>query len=143
MLKTRVIPLVLLKDGEIVVKSIQFGWLRPIGHPVNSVRVYNARNVDELLFLDISATRIGRGPLLSLVREIIDECFMPLTVGGGIRSLDDIYNLLTIGADKIAINTQAVLDPGFIKKAAHKFGNQCIVVSNDVKKCDDYTYEVY
>ena len=143
MLKTRVIPIVLLKDGEITVKSVQFGWLRPVGHPVNSVRVYNARNVDELIFLDISATKLNRGPLLSIVPEILDECFMPLTVGGGIKNLSDIHALLNIGADKVAINTSAVENPNLIKDAAFKFGNQCIVVSIDVKKNSNGSYEIY
>lgn len=143
MLKTRVIPLVLLKDGEIVVKSVQFEWLRPVGHPVNSVRVYNARNVDELIFLDISATRMNRGPLLSIISEILDECFMPLTVGGGIKTLSDIQALLNIGADKVAINTEAVHNPRFIKEAASRFGNQCLVISIDVKKHESGKYEVF
>lgn len=143
MLKTRVIPLVLLKDGEMAVKSVQFGWLRPINHPINSVRVYNARDVDELIFLDISATRENRRPLFDLIALILDECFMPLTVGGGVRSIEDIHDLLKIGADKVAINTHAVSDPSLVPRGAKEFGSQCIVVSIDVKKTTKNDYEVF
>lgn len=143
MLKTRVIPIVLLKDGEMAVKSVQFGWLRPINHPINSVRVYNARNVDELIFLDISATREKRKPLFELISLILDECFMPLTVGGGITTMNDIHDLLKIGADKVAINSQAVATPTIITQGAKEFGSQCIVASIDVKKHGDGTYEVF
>jgi len=143
MLKTRVIPIVLLKDGEVAVKSVRFGWLRPINHPVNSVRVYNARDVDELLFLDISATREKRKPLLDLIALILDDCFMPLTVGGGVKDLETMHDLLKVGADKIAINTQAVITPQLITQGAKEFGSQCIVASIDAKKYDNGTYEVF
>lgn len=143
MLKTRVIPIVLLKDGEMAVKSVQFGWLRPINHPVNSVRVYNARNVDELLFLDISATKEKRKPLLDLIALILDDCFMPLTVGGGVKDVQTIHELLKVGADKIVINTQAVITPDIITQGAKEFGSQCIVASLDAKKHDNGTYEIF
>lgn len=143
MLKTRVIPIVLLKDGEMAVKSVQFGWLRPVNHPVNSVRVYNARNVDELIFLDISATPENRGPLLDLIAIILDDCFMPLTVGGGVKDIHTIRELLKVGADKVAINTQAVLTPDIISQGAKEFGSQCIVASLDAKKHDDGRYEIF
>ncbi len=143
MLKTRVIPIVLLKDGEMAVKSVRFDWLRPINHPINSARVYNARDVDELIFLDISATREQRRPLFDLIALALDECFMPLTVGGGIKDMDDIHALLKIGADKVAINTQAALTPDIVTKGAKEFGSQCIVASIDVKETAKNKYEVF
>lgn len=141
MLKTRMIPTVLFKNG-IVVKSKKFTEHRNIGSCINVVRVYNAREVDELVFLDITATKEDRKLPIAIVREVLDECFMPLTVGGGVKTVDDINMLLRIGADKVSINSEAVKRPEFISEAAKKFGAQCVVVSIDAKKKDG-GYEVF
>ncbi len=141
MLKHRVIPCVLLKDWQLV-KSIQFKRFRTIGHPISTVRVYNTRNVDELIVLDIDASSEEDEINLELIRDMADECFMPLCIGGGIRSIDDIHKVLHAGADKIAINTQAIKSPDFITEAAKVFGSQCIVVSIDVTHADG-EYRLY
>jgi len=141
MLKHRVIPCVLLKDWQLV-KSIGFNSFRTIGHPTSTARVYNARNVDELIVLDIDASVDGEDINIEIIQDIADECFMPLTIGGGIKSLDDIYKVLNAGADKIAINTIALENREFIKEASLRFGTQCIVCSIDVKKIDD-VYKVF
>lgn len=109
---------------------------------MQAVKVYNMREVDELVFLDISATREGRRPDFGTVDEIADECFMPLTVGGGVQTIDDVRILLEVGADKVAINTAAVLSPALIRSVAKRFGSQCVVVSIDAKKLPDGKYEV-
>ncbi len=142
MLKIRVIP-VLLYDGYILVKTVRFLMPRNIGVPVQSARVFNSREVDELIFLDINATKENRDIDLEIVREVALECFMPLTIGGGVRSVDGIRQLLKAGADKVAINSQAIKRPSFIKEASNIFGAQCIVVSIDAKKIGDGMYEVY
>lgn len=141
-MKARVIPVVLY-NGQVVVKSIQYDKHRNIGHPVNVVRVYNAREVDELIFLDISATINNRLPNYELLRDIADECFMPLTVGGGIKSLDDVRHFLLAGADKVCLNSSAVSNPSLIRAASERFGNQCIVASIDVIKSTNGKYCVY
>lgn len=135
MLKHRVIPCVLLKDWQLV-KSIGFGSFRTIGHPTSTARIYNARNVDELIVLDIDASLKGEEINAEIIRDIADECFMPLTIGGGIKSIKDIYTVLNAGADKISINSKALEDLNFIKEASSLFGSQCIVCSIDVKKVD-------
>ena len=132
MLKTRLIPCMLF-NGTNMIKTIKFGEERNLGNPVQFAKVYTARNVDELIFLDVNASAEGRGPLFSMIEEIVQECFMPLTIGGGIRTISDISKLLEIGADKVSINTTAINNPSFIKEASEKFGSQCIVVSIDVK----------
>ncbi|HEY9759820.1 MAG TPA: glycosyl amidation-associated protein WbuZ [Oculatellaceae cyanobacterium] len=142
MLKTRVIPVVLF-NGAVVVKSVRFENWRNIGHPVNVARVYNAREVDELIFLDIVASRNNRRPDVEMLRDIVDECFMPLTVGGGIRQIDDIKSIVQAGADKISLNTAALDNPGLITEAANKFGSQCVVVSIDVKRDERGDYRIY
>lgn len=131
MLRTRVIPVVLL-NGHSVIKTIKFDVRRNLGNPITVARVYNTRNVDELILLDIDASKQGRSIDLFTVADVASECFMPLAVGGGIRSLDDIRTLLRKGADKVVINTAALLRPDFIAEAAAEFGSQCIVVSIDV-----------
>ncbi len=136
MFKVRIIPALLFKDVELV-KGIRFDSWRRVGSAMTAVKIYNLREVDELLFLDITATNDNRRPDFKNIDEIADECFMPLTVGGGIRTVEDINHLLRVGADKIAINTAAVLNPEFIRAASQKFGSQCIVVSIDVKKTDN------
>lgn len=124
----------MLSNGLHLIKTIKFGAIRNLGNPTQMARVYNSRNVDELIFIDIKATEEKRGPSLELLKEITSECFMPLTIGGGIHSIEDIDNLLKTGADKISINSEAINNPAFISRAAKRFGSQCIVVSIDAKK---------
>ncbi|HVE04346.1 MAG TPA: imidazole glycerol phosphate synthase subunit HisF [Rhizomicrobium sp.] len=133
MLKIRVIPCLDVKDGR-VVKGIKFEQLRDAGDPVEQAMIYDAAGADELCFLDITASHEQRGTLLDVVRRTADVCFMPLTVGGGVRTLDDIRALLLAGADKVAINTEAVRRPEIVREAARKFGSQCIVAAIDAKQ---------
>jgi cyclase len=133
MLKIRLIPCLDVKDGR-VVKGVRFVDLRDAGDPVEAARAYDAAGADELCFLDITASHENRGILFDVVRRTAEACFMPLTVGGGVRTLDDIRGLLLAGADKVSINTAAVKNPRFVRNAAEKFGNQCIVVAIDAKK---------
>jgi cyclase len=133
MFKVRVIPCLDVKDGR-VVKGVKFVDLRDAGDPVESAIAYDAAGADELTFLDITASHENRGILLDVVRRTAEACFMPLTVGGGVRSVDDIRKLLAAGADKVSINTAAVSRRAFVKEAAEKFGDQCIVVAIDAKK---------
>lgn len=123
----------MLFNGFSLVKTIQFDQMRNLGTPIQMARVYNARNVDELIFIDLMASEERRSPLYDIVADIVQECFMPLTIGGGIHSLDDISKLLGIGADKVSINNEAIVNPDFIGRAAQKFGSQCVVVSMDVR----------
>lgn len=132
MLKKRVIPCLDVKDGR-VVKGVQFIDLVDAGDPVESALAYDASGADELCFLDITASHEDRGILMDVVRRTAEACFMPLTVGGGVRTVDDIRNLLLAGADKVSIMTAAVKDRNFVKEAATKFGSQCIVVAIDAK----------
>jgi len=141
MLKHRVIPCVLLKDWQLV-KSIGFKSYRTIGHPTSTARIYNARNVDELIVLDIDASLNNEDINTEIITDIANECFMPLTIGGGINTIDDIYKVLNAGADKISINSKALEDLDFIKEASSIFGTQCIVCSIDVKNLDG-EYKVY
>jgi cyclase len=141
MLKHRIIPCVLLKDWQLV-KSIGFESFRTIGHPTSTARIYNARNVDELIVLDIDASLNGEEINTEIITDIADECFMPLTIGGGIRTIEDIYKVLNAGADKVAINSIALEDFGFIKKASSIFGAQCIVCSIDIKNINGL-YKVF
>ena len=136
MLKTRIIPCLDVKDGR-VVKGINFVDLKDAGDPVEQAKVYDFQGADELCFLDITASSDKRNILLDVVNRTADQCFMPLTVGGGVRSLVDIRNLLLAGADKVGINTSAILNPNIIEEGANKFGSQCIVVAIDVKKNKD------
>jgi len=136
MLAKRIIPCFDVKDGRIV-KGVHFVGLRDAGDPVEVARIYDREGADELTFLDITASHEHRPILLDLVRRTAEEVFMPLTVGGGIRSLDDIRTLLQAGADKVSLNTSAVLDPDLVSRAASRFGSQCIVVSIDGKREDD------
>lgn len=133
MLKTRVIPCLDVKDGR-VVKGVQFVDLVDAGDPVEAAKAYDAAGADELVFLDITASHEDRGILLDVVTRTAENCFMPLTVGGGVRKLDDIRALLLAGADKASINTAAVTNRSFVKEAAEKFGDQCIVVAIDAKR---------
>ncbi len=133
MFKVRVIPCLDVKDGR-VVKGVNFVNLRDAGDPVEAAIAYDAAGADELCFLDITASHENRGIILDVVRRTAEACFMPLTVGGGIRSIADIRALLASGADKASINTAAVERRAFVKEAAEKFGDQCIVVAIDAKK---------
>ena len=134
MLKVRVIPCLDVKDGR-VVKGVNFEGLRDAGDPVEQAIVYDKAGADELCFLDITASHENRGTLLDVVHRTAEVCFMPLTVGGGVRTLEDIRALLLAGADKVSINTAAVSRPEFVKEAAEKFGSQCIVAAIDAKRC--------
>jgi cyclase len=133
MFKVRVIPCLDVKGGR-VVKGVQFVDLRDAGDPVEAAVAYDAAGADELCFLDITASHENRGIILDVVRRTAEACFMPLTVGGGVRTIEDIRTLLKSGADKVSINTAAVSNRGFVKDAAAKFGDQCIVVAIDAKK---------
>jgi cyclase len=132
MLKMRVIPCLDVKDGR-VVKGVNFVDLTDAGDPVEQARIYDREGADELCFLDITASHEGRGTLYEIVRRTAEQCFMPLTVGGGVRTVDDIRRLLLAGADKVSINTAAVARPEFVREAAEKFGSQCIVAAIDAK----------
>lgn len=142
MLKIRIMPTLLYRDYELV-KGIGFDSWRGVGSAMQAVRVYNMRAVDELIFLDITATREQRQPDFELIDELADECFMPLTVGGGVRTIDDVHRLLAVGADKVAINSQAVSTPSFIQAVAQRFGAQCVVVSIDFLRHADGRCEIY
>ena len=142
MLKMRVIPCLDVKDGR-VVKGVNFVDLRDAGDPVEQAKLYDAAGADELCFLDITASHENRGIILDVVRETAEHCFMPLTVGGGVRTLDDIRKLLLAGADKVSINTAAVENPEFVREAAVKFGTQCIVVAIDAKSVGPGKFEVF
>jgi cyclase len=133
MFKVRVIPCLDVKDGR-VVKGVNFVDLRDAGDPVEAAVAYDAAGADELCFLDITASHENRGIILDVVRRTAEACFMPLTVGGGVRTVDDIRRLLGSGADKVSINTAAVSRRAFVHEAAEKFGDQCIVVAIDAKK---------
>ena len=133
MFKVRVIPCLDVKDGR-VVKGVNFVDLRDAGDPVEAAIAYDEAGADELTFLDITASHENRGIMLDVVRRTAEACFMPLTVGGGVRTTDDIRALLTSGADKVSINSAAVARRAFVKEAAEKFGDQCIVVAIDAKK---------
>ncbi len=132
MLKVRIIPCLDVDRGR-VVKGVNFVDLQDAGDPGEQARIYDREGADELTFLDITASFEERDTIYDVVRHTAEQCFMPLTVGGGVRTLDDIRKLLLAGADKVAINTAAVNQPEFVRRAAHKFGSQCIVVSIDAK----------
>ena len=132
MLKVRIIPCLDVKDGR-VVKGINFLELRDAGDPVEQAKSYEKQGADELCFLDINATHENRGVLYDVVSAVAEQCFMPLTVGGGVRTIEDIRQLLLAGADKVSINSAAVAEPEFVREAARKFGNQCIVVAVDTR----------
>ena len=133
MLAKRIIPCLDVTGGR-VVKGVNFVDLRDAGDPVQVAKAYDAAGADELCFLDITATHENRGIIFDVVRQTAEQCFMPLTVGGGVRTIDDIRNLLLAGADKVSINTAAVRNPEFVAEAARKFGSQCIVVAVDAKR---------
>jgi len=142
MFKVRVIPCLDVKDGR-VVKGVNFVDLRDAGDPVAAAIAYDAAGADELTFLDITASHENRGIILDVVRRTAEACFMPLTVGGGVRSIEDIRKLLASGADKVSINTAAVIRPEFVREAAQKFGSQCIVAAIDAKATAPERWEVF
>lgn len=142
MLKVRIIPCLDVKDGR-VVKGVNFVDLVDAGDPVEQARVYDAAGADELCFLDITASSDNRDTLFDVVRGTAEQCFMPLTVGGGVRVVEDIRKLLLAGADKVSINTAAVARPEFVREAAEKFGNQCIVVAIDAKATGPGKWEIF
>src|SRR5882762_10252309 len=142
MLKVRIIPCLDVKDGR-VVKGVQFVDLRDAGDPVEQARVYDAAGADELTFLDITASHENRDTLYDVVRRTAEECFMPLTVGGGVRAVEDIRRLLLAGADKVSINSAAVARPDFVREAAEKYGDQCIVVAIDARQSAPGKWEVF
>ena len=142
MLKMRVIPCLDVKDGR-VVKGVNFVDLVDAGDPVAQARFYDREGADELCFLDITASAEDRDTLYDVVRRTAEECFMPLTVGGGVRTVDDVRRLLLAGADKVSINTAAVAHPEFVREAAQKFGSQCIVAAIDAKAVEPGRWKVF
>ena len=142
MLKARIIPCLDVDRGR-VVKGVNFVDLVDAGDPVEQARIYDREGADELCFLDITASHEDRDTIFDVVGHTAEQCFMPLTVGGGVRTNDDIRNLLLAGADKVSINTAAVKEPDFVRRAAEKFGSQCIVVSIDAKTAAGGRFEVY
>ena len=142
MLKMRVIPCLDVKDGR-VVKGVNFFDLVDAGDPVAQARLYDREGADELCFLDITASAENRDTLYDVVRRTAEECFMPLTVGGGVRTIEDIRRLLLAGADKVSVNTAAVTRPEFVREAAQKFGSQCIVAAIDAKAVAPERWEVF
>src|SRR5881628_3124035 len=146
MLAKRVIPCLDVHDGK-VTRGIQFGKaeageLRDVGDPVELAIRYNEQGADEMVFFDITASAHGRATMVNVIERAADECFMPLTVGGGLRSVEDMYDMLRAGADKISINSSALATPSLIRAGAEKYGSQCIVVSIDVKKVTPERWEV-
>ena len=142
MLKNRIIPCLDVKNGR-VVKGINFVDLKDAGDPVEQAKIYSEGGADEICFLDITASNENRETIIDIVRKTAKECFVPLTVGGGVRTIQNITDLLLAGADKVSINTAAVKDVSFIKEASKKFGSQCIVVAIDAKKVSDNKWEVF
>lgn len=142
MLKPRLIPCLDVKDGR-VVKGVNFEGLRDAGDPVECAKAYDAAGADELCFLDITASHEKRAIIFDVVRETAEHCFMPLTVGGGVRTVEDVRQLLLAGADKVSINTTAVKNPDFVREASEKFGSQCIVVAIDAKTVSPGKWEIF
>jgi imidazole glycerol-phosphate synthase subunit HisF len=142
MLKTRIIPTLLWKDVGLV-KGMKFDSWRRVGTVLPAIKVYNTREVDELILVDITATREGNDPDYDSIADFTAECFVPLTVGGGVKNLEQIKKLLRAGADKIAINSAAYSDPNLIQQAANLFGKQCVVVSIDARQLAEGQYECY
>ncbi len=141
MLAVRIIPCLDVKDGR-VVKGVNFEGLRDAGDPVEAARAYDAQGADELCFLDITASHEKRGTLLDIVARTADQCFMPLTVGGGVGAVEDFRKLLLAGADKVSVNTAAVKRRELVREAAERFGSQCVVVAIDAKRAGD-RYEIF
>ena len=142
MLKTRIIPCLDVADGR-VVKGVNFVDLIDAGDPVEAAIAYNAAGADELCFLDIHATHENRGTMYDLATRTAEQCFMPLTIGGGVRTVDDVRDLLLAGADKVSFNSAAVADPDVVARAAERFGSQCIVVAIDAKTVEPGRWEIF
>ena len=142
MLKKRIIPCLDVKNGR-VVKGINFIELKDAGDPVEQAKIYSEGGADEICFLDITASNENRDTLTDIVKKTAKECFVPLTVGGGVRTIENIRELLLAGADKVSINTEAVKNIEFVKEAAKKFGSQCIVVAIDAKKVSEDRWEIF
>ena len=142
MLKKRIIPCLDVKNGR-VVKGINFIELKDAGDPVEQAKIYSEGGADEICFLDITASHENRDTLTDIVKKTAKECFVPLTVGGGVRTIENIRELLLAGADKVSINTEAVKNIEFVKEAARKFGSQCIVVAIDAKKVSENKWEIF
>jgi cyclase len=142
MLKVRIIPCLDVKDGK-VVKGVNFVKLKNAGDPVELARIYNQQGADELCFLDISATKEGQATVYDIIKKTAKECFIPLTVGGGIKTIEDIRKLLLSGADKVSINSGAIKNPQLINDASQEFGSQCIVVAIDAKLNAQGKYEIF
>jgi cyclase len=142
MLTSRIIPCLLVEKRRLV-KTVRFKEPFYVGDPVNAVKIFNDKDVDELIMLDISATPMGLGPDFSMAEEIAGECFMPLTWGGGVKTVEDMGKLLSCGVEKVVINTAALNDPTLISKAAKRFGRQCVVIAMDVKRRLGGRYEIY
>lgn len=142
MLAKRIIPCLDVRDGK-VVKGINFVGIKEVGDPVEYACMYNEQGADEIVFLDITASHEGRGTMVEVVRRTAEKVFVPLTVGGGIRSIEDFREILRAGADKVAVNSQAVKNPRLIAEAADIFGNQCVVLAIDGRRMDDGSYHVY
>ena len=142
MLKTRIIPTLLMKDVGLV-KGVGYDSWRRVGTVLPSVKVYNRRQVDELIVMDISATNANRGPDIAEIKNFACECFVPLTVGGGVRSIEDAQDLLRAGADKVAVNSACYDNPDLVSQIAQKYGTQCVVVGIDARKQSDGTYICY
>jgi cyclase len=141
-LKNRIIPCLDVKNGR-VVKGINFVELKDAGDPVEQAKIYSDGGADEICFLDITASNENRETIIDIVRKTAKECFVPLTVGGGVRTIQNITDLLLAGADKVSINTAAVKDVNFVKEASKKFGSQCVVVAIDAKKVSENKWEVF
>lgn len=140
--KIRIMPTLLFKDVGLV-KGVGFDSWRRVGSAVQAIQVYNMREVDELVFLDITATQDGRPPDFETIDDLADNCFMPLAVGGGVRTIEDVRRLLQVGADKVVINTSAIETPNLIEQISRRFGAQCVVVSIDARRLPSGNYEVY
>ena len=142
MLKTRIIPCLDVADGR-VVKGVNFVDLRDAGDPVDAARAYDAAGADEICFLDIHATHENRGTMFDMVRRTAEQCYIPLTVGGGVRTVEDVRALLLAGADKVSFNSAAVANPEVVRDAAHQFGSQCIVCAIDAKTVSSCKWELF
>ncbi len=142
MLKTRIIPCLDVADGR-VVKGVNFVDLRDAGDPVDAARAYDAAGADEICFLDIHATHENRGTMFDMVRRTAEQCYIPLTVGGGVRTVDDVRALLLAGADKVSFNSAAVANPDVVREAADQFGSQCIVCAIDAKTVSPGKWELF
>jgi cyclase len=141
-LTKRIVPCLDVKDGR-VVKGVNFTNLRDAGDPVSQARIYDEMGADELVFLDISASPEGKQTTVEIIQKVAEQIFLPLTVGGGIRTVDDVRRVLLAGADKVSINSAAVRDPDLLNRASERFGTQCIVLAIDAKRQDDGWWEVY